>query len=406
MKHTSLIRVTLLIAIPAAVIGAAEPHAPTRAEVEAMMGLPSDGDRVRGQMDTVGFAVDAHQAEEVVSTALGLEHDSLADQDRRLGMGPDDGFLGGICPHDDHLYASRVYVHLSERITAPRVLLVGVFHRAKSWALEDRIVFERFEAWHGPWGEIEVDPLRGELIKALAPDSFVVDNTMHCREHSLEALLTFLQKGHRDRRIVPILVPHMGWQRIETLSDELARALATIMEAQGWRLGRDIAIVISSDAVHYGPDFDHAPFGTDATAYQLAVARDRQLVGEFLEGRLNAGKLRELFNTLVNPATLDYRLPWCGRFSVPFGLELLRKVCLATEERVPTGALLRYGTSLSDRELPVSEAVRSSGLGYTAPSNFHHWVGYAAIGYRLPGIDVDRPWGVRTTGTNNNRSFD
>ena len=49
---------------------------------------------------------------------------------------------------------------------------------------------------------------------------------------------------------------------------------------------------------------------------------------------------------------------------------------------VPTGHLLRYGTSLSEAEVPVSEATREAGLGYTAPSNLHHWVGYAAVGYR------------------------
>jgi AmmeMemoRadiSam system protein B len=335
-------------------------------------------------MDTVGFVVNRQQAEEVVSKAVLLERESLVEQDRRLGMRPGDGFIGGICPHDDHLYASRVYVHLSERVTAPRILLVGVFHRAKAWSLQDRIVFESFEGWHGPWSEFEVDPLRNELIKAMPRDGFVVDNAMHCREHSLEALLPFLQKDHPDRTIVPILVPHMGWERIEALSDELAEALATIMRAEGWRLGKDIAVVISSDAVHYGPDFDHAPFGTDATAYQRAVARDQQLVSEYLEGSLDEDKLRGLFGVLVNPTTLDYRLPWCGRFSVPFGLELLRKVSVETEGRVPTGALLRYGTSLSEPELPVSEAVRASGLGYTAPSNLHHWVGYVAVGYRFP----------------------
>ena len=37
----------------------------------------------------------------------------------------------------------------------------------------------------------------------------------------------------------------------------------------------------------------------------------------------------------------------------------------------------------SEPELPVSTETRENGLGYTAPSNFHHWVGYAAIGYQL-----------------------
>ena len=62
----------------------------------------------------------------------------------------------------------------------------------------------------------------------------------------------------------------------------------------------------------------------------------------------------------------------------------MRKVAVATEGAVPEGTLLRYGTSLSEPELPVSAQAREGGLGYTAPSNFHHWVGYAAVGYRMP----------------------
>jgi AmmeMemoRadiSam system protein B len=372
----------LLIVIAPGTIHSAD-EGPTRAEVEEMMGLRSQGDRVRGQMDTVGFVVDEEPAEDTVSTAVALEYESLAAQDRRLGMASDDGFVGGICPHDDHLYASRVYVHLTERITAPKVLLIGVFHRAKSWGLRDRIVFDRFDAWHGPWGEIEIDPMRDELVGALPSSSYVVDNAMHCREHSLEAIIPFLQRGHPKRTIVPILVPHMGWDRMEKLSDELAAALETVMRTNGWQLGRDVAVVVSSDAVHYGPDFDHAPFGTDADAYKQAIAREESLTLGQLVGDLDPSKLRDFSATLVDPATLEYRLPWCGRFSIPFGLELLRKVSLATAGKAPSGTLLRYGTSLSEPELPVSSATRSSGLGYTAPSNFHHWVGYAAVGYRL-----------------------
>ncbi len=361
-----------------------EVQGPTRAEVEAMMGMRSDGDRVRGQMDTVGFVVDERAAEEVVSTAIALEEKSLAVGDQRLGATNGGRFIGGVCPHDDHLYASRVYVHLTKRIDSPVVLLIGVFHRAKAWDLRDRIVFDRFEAWHGPWGDIEVDPLRANLIDALPAESFVVDNAMHCREHSLEAIIPFLQRNHPKRTIVPILVPHMGWNRMGELSDQLAGALADIMNARKWRLGKDVAVVVSSDAVHYGPDFDHAPFGTDARAYEQAVARDLRIAREYLTGPLDSRKLRDFFDTLVDSADLEYRLPWCGRFSIPFGLELLRKVSLAVEGSVPQGELLRYGTSISEPELPVSETVRANGLGYTAPSNLHHWVGYAAVGYSMP----------------------
>ena len=375
----SVLAVTLLCTTP----GFAELPGPTRAEVEESMGLPSDGDRVRGQMDTVGFVVHQKEADEVVTAAISLESAAMARQDRALGMKPTDGFAGGVCPHDDHLYAGGVYVHLTERITAPRVILIGVFHAARLWGLRDRLVFDSFAAWHAPWGDLMVDPLRDQIIDALPVDTYVVDNAMQCREHSLEALLPFLQHNQPQRTIVPILVPYMGWQRIEEVSDQLAAAVASVMTRNNWKLGRDLAVVVSSDAVHYGPDFDHAPFGTDVTAYERAVSRDRRLAARYLEGTLTASKMKGLLDALVEPEDLSYRLPWCGRFSVPFGLEVLRKVALETEGAAPTGELLSYGTSLSGPELPVSSEAREGGLGYTAPSNFHHWVGYAAVGYQM-----------------------
>jgi AmmeMemoRadiSam system protein B len=364
--------------------GGAEAAGPTRAEVEASMGLPSDGDLVRGQMDTIGFVVYQQEAEEAVAAAINLERAAMVQQDRALGMKPTDGFVGGVCPHDDHLYAGGVYVHLTERITAPRVILIGVFHAARLWDLSDRLVFDSFTAWHAPWGDLMVDPLRDQIIDALPVDTYVVDNAMQCREHSLEALLPFLQYKRPQRTIVPILVPYMGWQRIEELSGQLAAAVASIMQRNNWKLGRDVAIVVSSDAVHYGPDFDHAPFGTGVAAYERAVSRDRRLARQYLEGIITPSKLHGLLDILVDPDDLSYRVPWCGRFSVPFGLEVLRKVALETEGSAPRGKLLSYGTSLSGPELPVSAEAREGGLGYTAPSNFSHWVGYAAVGYQMP----------------------
>lgn len=382
MNRVMVMAAALFLGVLAA--SGADAEGPTRGEVEAAMGLRSDGDLVRGQMDTVGFVVHQAEAEEVVNAAVTLEADALARQDRALGMQATDGFVGGVCPHDDHLYAGGVYVHLTERITAPRVILIGVFHAARLWGLRDRLVFDSFAAWHAPWGDLMVDPLRDQIIDALPVDAYLVDNTMQCREHSLEALLPFLQHKQAQRTIVPILVPYMGWERIEELSDQLVAALVPIMRRNGWKLGRDLAIIVSSDAVHYGPDFDHAPFGTDLASYEQAVARDRRMATRYLEGRLIATKLHALLDTLVEPVDLSYRLPWCGRFSVPFGLEVLRKVALQTEGVVPSGTLLRYGTSLEGPELAVTAEAREGGLGSTAPSNFHHWVGYAAVGYLIP----------------------
>ena len=373
----ALAAVFLILANP--VFSAETP--PTREEVDAAMGLQSDGDLVRGQRDTLGFVVTDDQADDVVTTAVRLEGESIQPLDGRI--------VGGVCPHDDHLYAGRVYVQLTEMISAPRVLLIGVFHAARLWDLEDRVVFDEFEAWHGPWGPVPVDPLRAQLINELDAESFVVDNAMHSREHSLEAIVPFLQFTDHDVSIVPLLVPYMSWERIDELTSEIAEALSHIMKANDWRLGRDLAIVVSSDAVHYGDDFDHTPFGTDAPAYDRAVARDSQLAGDYLAGELDPSNLQKFLANLVDENDVRrYRIPWCGRFSIPFGLELLRKLSLANEATTPTGTFLRYGTSLSEAELPVTAATRAAGLGYTAPSNLHHWVGYAAVAYTLPPIQT------------------
>lgn len=345
------------------------------------MGLRSEGDMVRGQRDTVGFVVTREQAEDVVGTARRLEAGLLSQEPENL--------VAAVCPHDDHLYAARVYVHATEHISAPRVILFGVFHKARLWGLHDRLVFDRFQAWHGPWGPVPVDGLRGELIAGLEDGDIVVDNTMHCREHSLEAIVPFLQARNPEVSIVPILVPYMDWNRIEELSERFSSALAAALKRHGWVLGRDVAVVVSTDAVHYGDDFEHTPFGTDAPGYEKAVEREHELARDFLEGPLQSERLHGLLDRLVDSVNVErYLIPWCGRFSVPFGLEVVRRTADAMGMPVPEGTLLRYGTSLSEGELPVRPATRSQGLGYTAPSNFHHWVGYAAVGYVVPGKQV------------------
>lgn len=378
------IAIWLLVAslMPLGLRAAQTKPGPTRAQVEAQMGLRSEGDLVRGQMDAVGFVVTASQADDVVGRALADEKQAMeVDREHLAGR----RVVGVVCPHDDHLYAGRVYVHATELVDALRVVMIGVFHQAKLWGLSDVLVFDRFTAWHGPWGPVMVDPMRRELLAAMPAGDVVVNDTMHCREHSLEAIVPFLQHHRRDVRIVPILVPYMGWDRMEKLAGDLSGALAGVMRRHGWRLGRDVVIVISTDLVHYGPDFHHDPFGTEEAGYRRAVDRDRALIHDYLEGPLEASRLRSLLHRLTDEKDVHhYLIPWCGRFSVPFGLELLRRTAGELGGSAPSGTLLRYGTSVSEAELEVSEATREAGLGYTAPSNFHHWVGYGAVAYTVP----------------------
>jgi MEMO1 family protein len=92
-------------------------------------------------------------------------------------------------------------------------------------------------------------------------------------------------------------------------------------------------------------------------------------------------KVRALYETFVDPADPDtYRLSWCGRFSIPFGMLLLRRTSEALGLPPPVGTPVAYATSVGAPELRV----RAVGLGETAPANLYHFVGYPAVAWAAP----------------------
>jgi AmmeMemoRadiSam system protein B len=264
------------------------------------------------------------------------------------------------------------------------VIVFGVFHRARLFDCRDRLVFDSFAEWHGPYGPVRVSPVRDEILRGLPEGDYLVDNDMQMVEHSVEALIPFLQAYNREVEIVSILVPYMDWDTIDRLATRFSDVLAKIAKDRGWKLGRDICLISSCDAVHYGDSGwggkNYAEFGTDAAGYGAAVERDRRLAGDYLSGPVDRSKLRDFLYRCVDPGDVtDYEITWCGRFSVPFGLNVASRVAEKTESRSLEGALFDYGTSVSEASLDVEGLGR---LGATAPNNLHHWVGYAAIGYR------------------------
>jgi hypothetical protein len=143
-------------------------------------------------------------------------------------------------------------------------------------------------------------------------------------------------------------------------------------------MGRDVAVVLSSDGVHYGPDFKFTPHGEGGVeAYTKACATDRAILTGPLSGSMNTNKARQAFETFCDPEDPGrYRLTWCGRFSVPFGLLLLEQLA-SVQGRNLEGRPVGYGTSVGGPQL----AVKATGLGTTAPSNLYHFVGYPAAVY-------------------------
>ena len=373
MIRTLLVMVVLLTGLPArSQASLAPPPAPRPSleEVRRGMGIPST-DEVRGQQDAIGFASRADQMARV------WEWSARPPLPEALGPRPVPGVLGAICPHDDYLYAGRVYRQVLPLVTARTVVLVGVFHKYRRFGARDALVFDPYRAWRSPEGEIRVSGLREDLLGQLPAADVIRDAAMQDSEHSVEAIAYWLK--HQDPRveIVSILVPSASFPRFQELAAHLGRALATSMRKRGWTLGRDVAIVVSSDGIHYGTDFAYAPYGEGGVdAYQKALARDRDLLRGPLAGPLSPEKAEAFYSAVVDPLHPDtYRMPWCGRFSVPFGLLLLGETARAFGLPPPVGSPVAFGTSIGFPELPV----RPLGMGATAPANLYHFVSYPGV---------------------------
>jgi len=347
------------------------------------VGLKPQGDQ-RGQMDTVGFAVRADQMDAVSTQCRKLAEPQEKVLREHFGRNDSTRFVAGICPHDDYCYAGRLYELLIPRIRAKRVILFGVFHKARVFDCRNQLVFDAFKTWHGPYGPVKVSPLREEILKRLPADDFIVNNDMQTVEHSVEAIVPWLQAYNREVEIVPILVPHMDWETLDRLATDLATALSAICRENGWRLGEDLALICSADAVHYGDagwgGSNYAPFGADVEGYERAVERDLGLAQKHLCGELKTEKLRDFLNQCADSKDVtQYKITWCGRFSIPFGLKVAASLANDLEARKLEGTLLDYGTSVSEESLDLEGL---GGMGATAPNNLHHWVGYAALGWK------------------------
>jgi AmmeMemoRadiSam system protein B len=328
-------------------------------------------------VDTVGYASRAWQMDSIMARIAGTYGDTT------VNCGKEDFYWkAAVSPHDDYTYANYMYVLGNKHIKAKTVFLIGVGHKARSFNLDNKIIFESFRYWQGPYHKIPVSKYREILLKKLPSNSYLISDTMHVIEHSIEAILPFLQHENPDMEIVPIIVPYMTWKMMKQISHSLAKGIFSIADSLKWKWGKDYAIVISTDAVHYG-DKDWggtnlAPYGSDSSGYQKAIQHEHEILNECFSGKLSEGKMLKFNLLTVTPNNYkQYRWTWCGRYSVPFGLltaiylnELYKKPPLKNK-------LLHYCNSIDHPHLQVNDI----GMGKTAPANIHHWVGYVVIGY-------------------------
>ncbi len=334
----------------------------------------------RQPVDTVGFAQYRWQTDSVLARIERLQHDRLTAASEPLAGVT--ALRVAISPHDDYSYVGYLYPALLKHVNTDVVILFGVGHKAKQFGLEDKIVFGSFKRWKSPRGFIKVSGLQESLIRKLPEDIFIIHDSLQAAEHSLEALIPFIEHYNPDTEIIPVIVPYMPFERIETISGALAKAIKETMDEAGLKWGSGWSAVISTDAVHYGNEdwggSNYDRFGVDSAGFRLAVSYEEEIMNSTLAGELTPEKIKAFSSFTVSEEDYhQYKWTWCGRYAVPLGLLTAYRISEMEGEPL-SGTPVGYSTSISNASIPVSDL----GMGLTAPAKLTHWVGYAAVGYR------------------------
>ncbi len=329
--------------------------------------------QIRPVRDDVGFGWKADSMKILV--------DYLAATEQEIFQS--DKLVAAISPHDDYLLAGRLYYPLFKSIRTKEVVIFGVTHgtvHQEVKGLDSVLILDDYDLWPGVLKPIHVSPLREHIKKNLKPAYFVVNSHAHQLEHSIEALLPFLQYFNPEVKITPIMVAPMPLDRMKEITIELARVIANYMKEKKLVAGRDIFFLISADGNHYGKDFNNLAFGEGQAAWEKARVFDEKLIDSYMTGIIDEQKIADLTGEFWGKTYLDYKNSyWCGKYSIPFGLLTTEKIIEETTGRKLKGELIRYSDSYSEGALPL----RKIGLGTTAPFSLRHWVSYAAIGYYL-----------------------
>jgi AmmeMemoRadiSam system protein B len=321
--------------------------------------------------DDVGFCWNPRSMQKLVNYLESQEKESFKSE----------GLVAAISPHDDYLYAGRVYYPLFKILRAKEVVIFGVTHGVVRKELKDPhgiLIMDAFKYWPGLKKPIAVSGLREYLKERLDKSLFITSNKAHELEHSIEALLPFLQYFNPGIKITPVMVTPMPFTKMEEISTKLAELIASYMKEKGLQAGKDIFFLISSDGNHYGKDFNNSPFGEGEKAWTEALQLDQRLIRSYLTGVLDSGKIEGLTKELWGQTYLDYRNTyWCGKYSIPFGLLTAEKIIGRTMNKRINGKLFRFSDTYSEGVLPL----KKTGMGTTAPFSLRHWVSFFSVGY-------------------------
>ena len=334
--------------------------------------ITAQQENVRPIRDNVGFCWRANEMDTLMNF---LSENSESRNE-------DDGVLiGAISPHDDYLYAGKVYYPLYKLIKAKEVVIFGVTHGTVRKAMNDPknvLIFDDYKYWQGPYKNVEVSPLREFLKSKLDKNYFMVSDKAQDIEHSIEALVPFLQYYNRDVKITPIMVTQMSFDRMDSISTDLSGIIKDYITEKNLKPGKDIFFLISTDADHYGEDFNNSPFGQDEKAHAEAIANDKRIANTYLNAEITHKDVEGLKDELWGSPEIKTPTPlWCGKYSVPFGMLAIYHITNDLNLKNLNGKVYGYSDSWTEKPLPVY----GTHMGTTAPFSLKHWCGYVSAGF-------------------------
>jgi AmmeMemoRadiSam system protein B len=284
-------------------------------------------------------------------------------------------FVAGVAPHDDYLYAGRVYYPLYKSLKVKEVVIFGVTHGTVRKEIGDPknvLILDNYDEWRGLDKNVDISPLREFIKNNLDSNCFIISNKAHELEHSIEAQIPFLQYYNPQIKITPIMVTAMPFERMDSISEKLSQTISAYIQNKKLTVGKDIVFIMSSDANHYGKDFNNIPYGEDAAAHDRGTKRDLEIAKACLEEKISVDKIKKFTEEMSS-------LAWCGKYSIPFGLLTVQKTIKYLSGESITGRILRYSDSYSEGVIPVHEI----NLGTTAPFSLKHWVGFLSAVYSI-----------------------
>jgi AmmeMemoRadiSam system protein B len=329
--------------------------------------------QIRPIRDDVGFCWNADSMRKLIDYLESKEKEKFDPE----------ALVAAISPHDDYLYAGRIYYPLFKILRTREVVVFGVTHgtvRNEIKGLDSLLILDEHNLWPGVFHPVQISGLREYLKSNLNKNYFIVSNRAHELEHSIEALIPFLQYFNPEVKITPIMVAPMPLEKMQEISSDLARVIAAYLKEKKLVPGKDIFFLISADGNHYGKDFNNLAFGEGQDAWEKALAFDRKLISDYLSGPMDENKVAGLTGELWGKTYLDYKNSyWCGKYSIPFGLLTVEKVIAQTLNKKIRGQLFRFSDTYSEGALPLTKI----GLGTTAPFSLRHWVSFCSIAYYL-----------------------